>query len=172
MPVPSMLLRARQAVGMTQQQVARRAQTSRTTLSAYEHGRKSPTVDTVVRLLDATGHELVAVRQVRFAERLTSRGRPFVVPDALWRLSLGQAMARVDLPLHLSWSDPSRSVDLADRNERARCYEIVLREGTAEDVQSLVDGALLVDLWSELVLPREIKAAWEPLVTAVLSGAR
>ncbi len=172
MPVPSILLNARRAAGMTQQQVAMAAQTSRTTLSAYERSRKSPTVDTVVRLLYATGHELMAVRQVHFIEQLTSRGRPFAVPDALWRLPLGEAMAVVELPLHLAWSGPSRSVDLADRHERARCYEVVLREGTAEDLKSLVDGALLVDLWSELVLPREIRAAWQPLVTAVLSSAR
>jgi hypothetical protein len=27
-----------------------------------------------------------------------------------------------------------------------------------------VDGALLVDLWSELVLPAEIRASWQPVI--------
>ncbi len=31
-----------------------------------------------------------------------------------------------------------------------------------------VDGALLADLWSELVLPREVRAAWAPLIAAVM----
>jgi hypothetical protein len=40
-------------------------------------------------------------------------------------------------------------------------YEIVLREGTAEDILAYVDGALLVDAWPELVLPAPIRRAWE-----------
>ncbi len=40
-------------------------------------------------------------------------------------------------------------------------YEAVLREGSAHDVLTYVDGALLVDLWDELVLPRDLRAAWE-----------
>ncbi|MGH3545106.1 MAG: hypothetical protein ACRDPW_04195 [Mycobacteriales bacterium] len=54
--------------------------------------------------------------------------------------------------------------DLSDRRQRARCYEIVLREGSPEDVLTYIDGALLVDLWEELVLPQDIRQAWLPLV--------
>ncbi len=39
-------------------------------------------------------------------------------------------------------------------------YEIVLREGVPSDILTYVDGALLVDLWDELVLPREVRTAW------------
>jgi hypothetical protein len=49
-------------------------------------------------------------------------------------------------------------------------YEIVVREGAPEDVLAYVDGALLVDLWEEHVLPREIRAGWQPLIDAVVSG--
>ena len=59
-------------------------------------------------------------------------------------------------------------MDLRDRRQRARVYEIVLREGTADDVLAYIDGVLLVDLWDELVLPRDVRAAWEPLVAAAL----
>jgi hypothetical protein len=34
-----------------------------------------------------------------------------------------------------------------------------------------VDGALLADLWPELVLPRDVRAAWSPLIAAVLDSA-
>ena len=49
-------------------------------------------------------------------------------------------------------------------------YEIVLREGGPEVLTSLVDGALLVDAWDELVLPRPIRAAWSGLIYPVHCG--
>ena len=53
---------------------------------------------------------------------------------------------------------------LGERRQRARCYEVVLREGMPRDIVRYVDGALLVDLLSELVLPREIRDAWQPVI--------
>ena len=38
--------------------------TSRTTLSAYEHGRKSPTLETAGRILDAAGFRLALEAKV------------------------------------------------------------------------------------------------------------
>ena len=58
---------------------------------------------------------------------------------------------------------------MVDRAERARVYEIVVREGTADHIATYIDGALLVDLWSELVLPRDVRAAWSPLVAPFLT---
>ncbi len=70
----------------------------------------------------------------------------------------------MELPLHLGWSDRSRHYDLRDRRQRARVYEIVLREGTPEDILTFIDGALLIDLWDELVLPQPIRDAWHEVV--------
>lgn len=53
------LRRARRTAGLSQRELARRAGTSQATLSAYEAGRKSPSVPTLQRLLAATGAELV-----------------------------------------------------------------------------------------------------------------
>jgi transcriptional regulator with XRE-family HTH domain len=50
---------ARRRAGLTQVELARRARTSQATLSAYETGRKLPSVDTLARLLAATGSRLV-----------------------------------------------------------------------------------------------------------------
>jgi transcriptional regulator with XRE-family HTH domain len=44
---------------MTQVELARRAVTSQATISAYESGHKQPSVDTLARLLAATGSRLV-----------------------------------------------------------------------------------------------------------------
>lgn len=35
----------------------------------------------------------------------------------------------------------------------------------AKGPSAYVDGALLVDLWDELVLPRAVRSAWAPLVS-------
>ena len=47
----------------------------------------------------------------------------------------------------------------------------MLREGGPVDIIAYVDGLLLVDLWDELVLPRQIRAAWEGLVRSALDNA-
>ncbi len=157
----------RRRAGLSQEELAARAGTSRPTLSAYERGRKSPTLITVTRVLESAGFELMAEPKVTFREYPVSRGRPFVVADRLWRLAVEEAVAHVTLPIGVNWSRPGASFDLRDRRQRARCYEVVLREGTAVDLRRFVDGAFLVDLWDDLVLPRELRAAWEPAIEAV-----
>lgn len=74
------------------------------------------------------------------------------------------ALATVTLPLGLNWSRPGATYDLSDRRQRARCYEVMLREGGAGDMLRYIDGALLFDLWDELVLPRALRAAWQPVI--------
>lgn len=167
----ALLGRVRRAAGLSQSELARRAGTSRTTVSAYENGRKSPTLDTANRLLDEAGYDLDATARVQFTEMVGARGRTYVVPDRLPRLPVTQAMSTVVLPLTLNWSRPGRTFRLADRSERARLYEIVLREGGPADVLTYIDGALLADLWSELVLPREIRADWAPLMTTAIAAS-
>lgn len=66
------LRRARRAAGLTQRALATRAGTSQATLSAYESGRKQPSVATLSRLLGACGARL----EVRSdGERLARSGR-------------------------------------------------------------------------------------------------
>jgi transcriptional regulator with XRE-family HTH domain len=162
--VVSLLSEAREAAGLSKAALAERAGTSRPTLSAYEHGRVSPTLDTVERILAATGHRLAAEPIVHWREVEVGRGRTAAVPDRLPDLPVREAVRSFEMPLHLEWSRPGRMVDLVDRKQRARAYERVLREGRPVDIASIVDGVLLVDLWDELVLPRPIRAAWQPLV--------
>lgn len=164
---PGKLLgRVRGDAGLTQEELASRAGTSRTTLSAYEHGRKSPTVATFARLLSEAGCELAAQPHVTFVQRPAARGRSTWVPDRLPRLDAARALAVVELPLHLNWSAPGRAFNLRSRADRARVYEIVLQEGRPADILAYVDGALLLDLWDELVLPRTVRSAWTPVIQA------
>ncbi|MEO6083340.1 MAG: helix-turn-helix transcriptional regulator [Umezawaea sp.] len=166
-----LLAEARHSAGLSQEELARRAGTSRPTVSAYEHGRKSPTVDTLARLLSETNHELVLAPKTEVVEHVTMRGRSVFTLRSLPRLPLEQAFSTVVLPLHLNWSAPQRRFNLANRAERARVYEMVLREGGPEDVLTYVDGALLVDLWDELVIPRDVRAAWAPTVERAFGEA-
>lgn len=165
-----LLAQVRRAAGLSQDELARRAGTSRTAVSAYEHGRKSPALDTVERLLSAAGYELDARPRVEFVPVSGARGRVAFVPTRLPQLPAVQALATVELPLTLNWSQPGRSFRLVDRGDRARVYEMVLREGAPADVIRYVDGALLVDLWDELVLPRAVRVAWSQLIAQILDA--
>jgi transcriptional regulator with XRE-family HTH domain len=49
---------ARREAGLTQQDLATRAATSQAAVSAYESGRRSPSVDTLCRILAAAGFEV------------------------------------------------------------------------------------------------------------------
>jgi hypothetical protein len=136
-------------------------------VSAYEHGRKSPSLDTVDRLVAAAGYELEVRPRIEFVDVAAPRGRLVRVPSHLPGLPVEQALASVELPLTLNWSQPGRVFRLSDRGDRARVYELVLREGSDADVLTYIDGALLVDLWDELLLPRAVRTAWSPLIDQV-----
>lgn len=154
---------AREAVCLSQAALALRAGSSRPTLSAYENDRKSPTP--VERVVAAAGGELAITPRIEFREVATDRGRSVQVSNVLPRLPIHQALATVELPLHLNWSERGRRYHVRDRRQRARVDEIVLREGGPQDVLDHIDGALLVDIRDDLVLPVMGGAAWQPVVT-------
>jgi transcriptional regulator with XRE-family HTH domain len=60
MDAAASLREARRRAGLTQTELARRAGTSQATISAYEHGRKEPSVETLSRLLAVSGVRLTA----------------------------------------------------------------------------------------------------------------
>jgi hypothetical protein len=82
------------------------------------------------------------------------------VPDDFEAAGTEKATGVVELPLHIRWSGPARRYDLADRQQHARVYEQVLREGNEDDVRRFIQADELIDLWDELVLPRNVRHAW------------
>lgn len=153
---------ARHAAGLTQTALAARSGVARPNVVAYETGRREPLFHNAVALLDATGARVRVDAAVSWS---WSEGlRPYAVPSRLWRLDPEIALRRLELGPHLWWSGSPRSFHLLQRDERLRAYEIVLREGSPEDIETTVDGLLLCDAWPELVLPRALRAAWEHLV--------
>lgn len=166
----SLLKDARVRAGLSQTELARRSRTSRTAVSAYEHGHKSPSVETLERLLGAAGFQLDVQPRIEFMLFAGAQRQQVWVPNHLPRLSPDRALATVRLPLTLNWSQPGREFSLADLNDRARVYEIVLTEGGPEDILTYVDGVLLVDLWPDLVLPSTVRRAWGPLADRPIAG--
>jgi transcriptional regulator with XRE-family HTH domain len=86
---------ARQQAGLTQSALAARAGTSQATLSAYEHGRKQPSVDTLARLLAAAGSRLTVV----------GARKPIVHPS---RAQVAHAARQLSDVLELAESLPTR----------------------------------------------------------------
>jgi hypothetical protein len=92
--------------------------------------------------------------------QLGPAARPVAVPEDLDDPTLAKAGGRLELPPHIRWSGPPITYDLDDPADRARVYEQVLREGTADDVRYYVEADRLHEVWSELVLPPPVRRAW------------
>jgi hypothetical protein len=95
------------------------------------------------------------------------------VPRALDELR-GPLAGEVGLPARLFWSGPDpRAIrwDLADPGRRRDLYEIVLVEGTLDDIRRLVNGESLVELWDRMYLPPWVRAAWHPLIESARTAA-
>lgn len=169
MDVARLILSARQAGGLTQDELARRAGTSQAALSAYERGLKSPTLAVAERIVEAAGYRLTLTTEVVFTRHTGSGVRPFWVPDRLWRGRLPECFATVTLKDHAYLRGVTR-LSLRRRPSRRRMYELLLRNGFPEELRDWVDGALLIDLWEELKIPRPIREAWQPAVDVAGRG--
>ncbi|WP_107704768.1 helix-turn-helix domain-containing protein [Nocardioides allogilvus] len=170
----SLLVYARRAAGLTQAALARLAGTSQPTLSAYERGTKSPSLAVADRIVEAAGHHLEAVPNLEFVEVPGQHGlHPFWLANELWRLDPARAFSTVLLPgPDDHWPAPRRLYYLHERNDRARAYELILRDGSPSDLLDYVDGVLLVDIWKDLDLPGPIRRAWQPLIRKTLRTSR
>ena len=58
MDAGAIILASRRRQGLTQAELARRAGTSQPVISAYEHGRRDPTLGTLQKLVEAGGERL------------------------------------------------------------------------------------------------------------------
>lgn len=156
------LSRARGAAGLTQADVAALSGVARPNIAAFEADRREPRWHTAVLTLEATGAKVNIEEPISWS--WTSGRRPYAVPSRLWRLPISHAFRVLTPGLHLWWSGPALQLDLADRGDRSRAYELVLREGTPDDIAAVVDGALLVDTWNDLILPAELRRTWQHLI--------
>jgi transcriptional regulator with XRE-family HTH domain len=162
MKFAEVLLNTRTAAGLTQAELEARSGVARPNIAAFEAGRREPRWETATRTLEATGATIDIVEPIIWT--WTTGRRPYAVPSSLWRLPLPDAFRSFIPGPHVWWSGSAPRFDLSDREDRARAYELVLREGQPDDIRSIVDGALLIDAWPDLVVPAELRHAWQPLI--------
>ncbi len=72
----------------------------------------------------------------------------------------------MELPFHLYWSDDNNRFDLAKRARLRSMYQIVLTEGSADDIRTYINRALLIDVWDELWLSPAVHEAWDGWIEA------
>ena len=86
--------------------------------------------------------------------------RPVVVIARLAELR-GPTAGTVTLPKRLDWG-PRPTYDLDDPVRVSSLYRTVLREALSdEDLRGFLDGQTLVGLWSTIVIPQQLRSAWE-----------
>lgn len=166
MPITGSIIEfARRGAGMSQMQLARAARTAQSSISEYESGRKSPTLAVTERLLGAAGADLAVVPRVKFYYDYLSAERVFFVPDRLWSVPPPMCFARMRLRDHPG-AGGKDVWDMSKRADRAGFYSLLLNYGQPEMIEQAVDGALLVDVWREVKLPKPIREAWAPLIAS------
>ena len=127
----------------------------------------SPTSSTLWHVVTSS----FTLGRARFTRHDSALGRPFYVADRLWRIPPRQALATVTNPGAASGAARSTlSFDLRDRQQRSQCYEILLVDGTPDELATWVDGLFLVELWDDLVLPRTIRLQWQPVIETALDA--
>jgi len=91
---------------------------------------------------------------------LARPNRPALVAETLDELC-GPTHGVVELPVRLMWN-PHRRFDLDNHDLLLWMYENVLREAIRQDeLRRWINGSVLVQVWSELNLPRGVRRAWE-----------
>lgn len=84
MDIGQLIADCRYKVGLSRRELARRAGTSASTLTAYEAGSKIPSVATLERILKATGHQLaIGVRPILGPDQPFPAARGREVADVL-----------------------------------------------------------------------------------------
>ena len=105
------------------------------------------------------------------APHLARPGRRAVVAADLDDLR-GPVAGTAELPLRLFWSASDRTFDLDDPPVLRSMYEKVLREAiTADELAAYLNGDVLVAVWPDLFLPKDLRRAWEQ-AHPVLAAAR
>lgn len=94
----ALLKRAREVADLTQAELAQRSGIAAPTISAYEAGRRDPTVTNLVRLLDAAGLDLALQESER-----AHRGRR--LDEALSLAGVLPREGRRDKPPLPAWKD-------------------------------------------------------------------
>lgn len=84
---------------------------------------------------------------------------PYQTPSNLDALH-GPTEGVVTLPLSVYWG-PDPTADLSTPDGLEKAYENVIREGTTDIQEALLDRDLLQHIWPQLRLPKRCRDLWE-----------
>ena len=84
---------------------------------------------------------------------------PYETPLTLDALS-GPTEGMVELPLSVYWG-PDATADLSTPAGVEKVYENVVREGTSEIQEALLNADVLQRVWPQLRLPKRCRDTWE-----------
>lgn len=96
----------------------------------------------------------MAANRVQFRDVI-----PYEVPSSLSTLH-GPADGKLTVPITVHWG-PSRMFDLDEAGQRRMVYQTLVREGTPQVQEALLNETLLRQEWSGMILPERCRALWE-----------
>jgi hypothetical protein len=85
--------------------------------------------------------------------------KPYDAPDQLEQLH-GPRSGPVEVPINVYWG-PRHTFNLDKESDVIATYQAALREGRVIDQERLLNHALLVEIWRELMLPVRVRELWE-----------
>ena len=84
---------------------------------------------------------------------------PYDTPSSLDALH-GPATGILEVPITVHWG-PRRRFDLDEPRDVHAVYRAIVREGTTENQEELLNQDVLRRLWDELMLPERCRRTWE-----------
>lgn len=84
---------------------------------------------------------------------------PYDTPSSLDALR-GPETGLLTLPVTVHWG-PERTVDLSTEHGLTKAYRNLVREGSSEQQEAMLNATLLKRVWPDLILPARCRQAWE-----------
>jgi hypothetical protein len=84
---------------------------------------------------------------------------PYDTPSSLSVLR-GPASGVIELPLAIYWG-PRRLYDLSDCHDLRSAYQALMREGTPDIQEAMLNEKLVRRVWPALMLPERCRRIWE-----------
>lgn len=84
---------------------------------------------------------------------------PYDMPSSLTALA-GPAEGVLSLPVTVYWG-PDATADLATADGLEKAYESLVREGTSQQQEELLNADLLRRVWRQLRLPARCRDQWQ-----------
>ncbi len=81
------------------------------------------------------------------------------IPDDFGACQAAVRTGRVTLPNRIAWSGQGE-YDLDDLDDRRRVYELVMTEGTEDDVRTYIDLDVLLVMWDTMWLAPHVREQW------------